>query len=100
MAAKTYIDDQVITAVGGSYVPTSGNTSIGGVKTFTDDIIVDGDITVDGDTNTQNVIQDITSYHYFGSESVDGSYRFFINPLGSLEIQKRESGVWTYKANF
>jgi hypothetical protein len=100
LAVKTYIDNIVITAVGGSYVSLTGNETVEGVKTFSDNTIFSSDISVTGDTSTYNIIQDISSYHYFGSESVDGSYRMFVNPAGDLEIQKRETGNWVYKANF
>ena len=36
-------------------------------------------------------------YHYMGSPTVDGSWRWFVNGDGDLEFQKRVSGSWVYK---
>ena len=100
LAIKNYVDDTVITAVGGDYVARTGAVTIEDTKTFQDDTQFDSNVNIDGTTSTKNIEQDISSYHYFGDVNTDGSYRFFINPNGDLEIQKRESGVWVYKANF
>ena len=98
LAVKTYIDNKVITAVSGDYVPISGDMTILDTKTFSGATIFSDDVTISGDINSMDIYQDISTYHYYGSLNVDGSYRTFINPLGLLETQKRNSGVWEFEA--
>lgn len=100
LAIKTYVDTLVTTAVGGDYVPRTGAFTISDTKTFADDTIFSSDIDVAGEINAENIKQAVDAYHYFGSETVDGSFRMMVNPLGDLEIQKRISGTWVYRANF
>lgn len=94
-AIKEYVDNQVITSVGGSYVDLSSNQDINGEKTFNDTTIFN-EINVTGNINLKNIYQKISSIKYFGDESTDGSYRIFINSEGYLETQKRISGEWKF----
>jgi hypothetical protein len=83
-----------------------GSGATDGIVLVSTDQTITGEKTFSTDANFTNVnINDdlnleLTSYHYFGQEDVDNSWRIFINPLNELEIQKRESGVWVYKGNF
>lgn len=94
LAAKTYIDNKVITAVGGDYVARTGSVTIEGNKTFTDNTQFDADLNVNGDTNIADLHQGIANYHYFGDASTDGSFRIHIDVSGKLLIEKRVSGSW------
>lgn len=38
-------------------------------------------------------------YFYFGNESTDGSWRFYVSGE-NLVVEKRESGVWVEKGSF
>jgi len=87
-AVKNYIDN--ISAVSGltNLVYTNTTQTITGAKTF------DATITLNGNTNNA-----LTSYIYLGDVSTDGSYRMFINPAdGYLTFERRESGVWNFRA--
>lgn len=97
LAMKTYIDNTIITAVGGDYVNRTGNVTITGIKTFTNTTLFNDDLIINANITVGDVNQNISGVHYFGDISTDGSYRVFINPLGFLETQKRESGIWVFK---
>jgi hypothetical protein len=78
------------------FVDLDSEQTILGEKTF-DATTNFSDINVESIENSGNLNNALTSYIYFGSENVDGSFRLFLNVLGDLEIQKRISGVWTFR---
>ena len=49
-------------------------------------------------TKNINLRNNTDSYFYIGDVNTDGSWRFFVNPSGELEFQKRESGIWEYRS--
>ncbi len=49
--------------------------------------------------NSANIDLAVTAYQYFGSESVDGSWRFYISGTDMI-FQRRVSGTWTTKGTF
>ena len=41
-----------------------------------------------------------TNYIYFGSPTIDGSWRMSVNLSGNLIVEKRISGTWVFKGGY
>lgn len=96
-----YVNSLIVGSGVTSFVTLDTVQDINGYKTFTTGVTFEESVIFNDDVTINNLIvdninQSITSYHYYGEESVDGSYRTFINPLGYLETQKRITGTWTF----
>ena len=74
--------------------------NIDGIKTFREDAVFEMDVSCEQRITTDAFNIRSSGHMYIGNFTTDGSYRFFINTSGNLEIQKRESGSWNYKATF
>jgi hypothetical protein len=111
LSIKNYVDYSIATAAGitgytGDWVTISTNQTITGDKTFNADLFFNNVCEFNSNTTfydyvnfEEDILIDKSKYFYFGSDS-DGSYRLFINVDGDLTIEKRISGVWTFKGSF
>jgi hypothetical protein len=96
-ATKAYVDG--LTTNDGSLVRTSGAQTLAGVKTFSDGIIVNGDLTVNGTTTTINAVTlkiadnliDLNSDFTAGTPTENAGIRVMRGDLPSTQIRWNET---------
>jgi hypothetical protein len=75
-------------------IETLGGITIDKSLEVGEDLNVLGNIDLTGDFSLSN-----TSYFYFGDETTDGSWRFYID-VNDLVFETRVAGTWTEKTRF
>lgn len=105
LAIKTYVDAQLFSGGGvtSSFVTLNTNQTISGNKIFNGTVTFNSTVefstlNIGTLTVTEDTFNSITSYQYIGAENLDGSYRMFINLNGELQIERRETGIWQFRA--
>jgi hypothetical protein len=97
VATKSYVD------TASTVVHTTGNESVSGVKTFTDNLVVQGDLTITGTTTTVNSetisladnIIDLNSNFTSGSPSENAGIRIQRGDEAAAQLRWNEaSGYW------
>lgn len=107
LSVKNYVLNTAFGSGVTNFVTIDTTQSITGQKTFNNAVTFNSGLTLNSDLtiNSDLIVSgstynDLTSYVYFGNESTNGSFRFYIDPSGGLTIEKRVSGTWTFVNNF